>query len=89
MGSTILWNAWEWCSDWFAYRYYESSPTRDPSGPDNASSPSDVQGRTARSVRGGDWGSIAKLVRVSARIWFQPDYPHLDVGFRCVREVIP
>jgi formylglycine-generating enzyme required for sulfatase activity len=39
-------NAWEWCSDWFAWDYYTKSPEADPQGPETGA---------LRVVRGADW----------------------------------
>jgi len=27
-------NVWEWCNDWYDWKYYRTSPKRDPQGPD-------------------------------------------------------
>ncbi len=39
-------NVWEWCSDWYGYDYYSSSPQNNPKGPGNGSN---------RVLRGGSW----------------------------------
>jgi formylglycine-generating enzyme required for sulfatase activity len=39
-------NVWEWCSDWYGEKYYESSPSFNPQGPSSGSN---------RVLRGGSW----------------------------------
>lgn len=51
-------NVAEWCHDWFEWKYYEKSPTNDPTGP--------AEG-TSRVVRGGFWGSSAWRSRSAYR----------------------
>jgi formylglycine-generating enzyme required for sulfatase activity len=75
-----LGNVWEWCSDWFDDGYYKSSPPRDPPGPASGA---------MRSLRGGSWNYYARNVRVSDRNRNQPGSRFDDLGFRCVRELIP
>jgi formylglycine-generating enzyme required for sulfatase activity len=75
-----LGNVWEWCSDWFADSYYKTSPPKDPRGPDKG---------TSRSLRGGSWYDFAWDARVSFRSRNHPGFRDNNLGFRCVREVIP
>ena len=69
-------NVWEWCSDWYADDYYESSPRRDPQGPDNGSS---------RVLRGGSWVNSSQSCRSALRFRFSPDFRSPNLGFRVLR----
>jgi formylglycine-generating enzyme required for sulfatase activity len=42
-----------------------------------------------RVLRGGSFHISAWYLRAAVRGWFEPDYGGSDVGFRCVREVVP
>ena len=71
-------NVWEWCNDWFAQDYYQSSPSSDPPGP--------LSG-TGRVVRGGAFDSDSDWLRSSSRESFTPDQAVDTLGFRVVRTV--
>jgi sulfatase modifying factor 1 len=66
-------NVHEWCSDWYAPDYYESSPSRDPQGP--------AEG-TRRVSRGGSWRHKVKVTRCAARSSIPPAFQYADYGFR-------
>jgi len=66
-------NVWEWCSDW--YGGYADAEVSDPRGP--ASGP-------ARVVRGGSWGSYARLCRSAYRDGIEPERRGGRLGFRVV-----
>ncbi len=66
-------NVWEWCSDWYAYDYYASSPKKNPQGPATG---------TARVKRGGCWGSLAEVCRVANRAYDKPGYWDCTNGLR-------
>jgi formylglycine-generating enzyme required for sulfatase activity len=70
-----LGNVWEWTSDWYAAKL----PTAviDPAGPRFGKS---------RSLRGGSWGNISRVTRVSFRIRNEPEDRDGDIGVRCVCE---
>jgi hypothetical protein len=46
-------NTWTWCNDWYARRYYDSSPSHNPTGPDSGTPMPD--GKPYRCLRGGSW----------------------------------
>ena len=45
--------------------------------------------KTMRVLRGGSFSLDARYLRASNRNWFGPVDRFNDIGFRCVREVIP
>ena len=73
-------NVWEWCSDWYSSSY-NAKDTNNPTGPSTGSK---------RVLRGGSWGKIARICRVSYRDNTSPDARNAffeGFGFRVV--VIP
>jgi len=76
----ILGNVWEWVNDWYDEKYYQSSPSQDPSGPASGQ---------ARVVRGGSWVNFfPRVVRVSYRAWALPGDKDIKFGFRSLREEV-
>jgi formylglycine-generating enzyme required for sulfatase activity len=63
----------EWCSDWYDYNYYQTSPERNPQGP---------QTGRRRSSRGGSWRHRIKFSRCAARSSLPPSFQYADYGFR-------
>ncbi|MBR4838137.1 MAG: SUMF1/EgtB/PvdO family nonheme iron enzyme [Bacteroidales bacterium] len=66
-------NVWEWCQDW--YGSYSSGSQTNPTGPASGS---------RRVLRGGSWGSRARICRVSDRGSSDPGNRYNDYGFRLV-----
>ena len=52
-------NVFEWCSDWYCWNYYKSSPQNNPKG--------FSEGCSYRVYRGGSWNSSDNNCRVSCR----------------------
>ena len=63
----------EWCSDYYDYNYYHSSPERNPQGPPSGQ---------RRSSRGGSWRHKIKFSRCAARSSLPPSFKYADYGFR-------
>lgn len=73
-------NVYEWCSDWYAYNYYETSAQepQSPSGP--------LQG-VYRVLRGGCWKSLKEDLRCAHRHRNNPGAFNSTYGFRCAADV--
>ncbi len=73
-------NVYEWCSDWYAYNYYDASALEplDPQGP--------AQG-VYRVLRGGCWKSLKEDLRCSHRHRNNPGAVNGTYGFRCAADV--
>ncbi len=72
-------NVWEWCNDWYASDYYDTSPFDNPTGPASG---------TIRVLRGGVWDISAFRCRVAVRVTF--GFPHFrfsTFGFRIVLDL--
>ncbi|MBI3754973.1 MAG: SUMF1/EgtB/PvdO family nonheme iron enzyme [Deltaproteobacteria bacterium] len=66
-------NVWEWVSDWYNDRYYESSPKNNPNGPSTGSE---------HALRGGSWLDNPRSFRLTSRNWHYPVYRDNHFGFR-------
>jgi formylglycine-generating enzyme required for sulfatase activity len=69
-------NVWEWCSDWYDENYYQTSPSRNPTGAETG---------TYRVLRGGSWDySNPDYFRCANRSRNTPGSRNKYLGFRCV-----
>ena len=66
---------WQWCSDWFDEKYYSTSPSNNPQGPQNMVTDN-------KAVRGGSWWGPMRDTRVATRDKWPPESKDDDVGFR-------
>ncbi|PIS02825.1 MAG: serine/threonine protein kinase [Chlamydiae bacterium CG10_big_fil_rev_8_21_14_0_10_42_34] len=73
-------NVYEWCQDWYAYNYYDTSSVEpdEPVGP-----PQGVY----RVLRGGCWKSLKEDLRCSHRHRNNPGAVNGTYGFRCAADV--
>lgn len=69
-------NVWEWVQDWYGANYYETSPSRNPPGPE--------QGQF-KVVRGGSWSDLPKYLLTYGRFKLPPATRNSYTGFRCAR----
>lgn len=69
-------NVWEWTADWYGSDYYQNSPAKNPTGPQNGED---------RILRGGSWYHYPDYLRVASRMSQFPAFHHETIGFRCVR----
>ena len=69
-------NVWEWVQDWYAANYYETSPERNPQGPE--------QGQF-KVLRGGSWSDLPKYLLTYGRFKLPPETRNSYTGFRCAK----
>lgn len=71
-------NVWEWVADWFYGKYYQQSPSDNPTGPET--------GKT-RVQRGGAWDEEENgwSVRITQRFYDFPESADFLLGFRCAK----
>lgn len=69
-------NVWEWVSDWYDEHYYQSSPSRNPTGPSSGND---------KVLRGGSWNFTPRALRSTARLFTQPTDRFYGVGVRCAK----
>ena len=76
----LVGNVWQWVADAYGERYYETSPSVDPLGPET--------GRF-RVARGASWKPYPKLLRISNRGRYLPTSRNYYTGLRCARDSAP
>ena len=82
-------NVWEWCSDWYHYRYFDKKEFDNPVGPDTSFDPLEP-GVDKRVTKGGSFlcnDSYCSRYRPGARGGTTPDTGLNHTGFRCVVSV--
>jgi formylglycine-generating enzyme required for sulfatase activity len=72
-------NIHEWCSDWYDPRYYYSSPSENPRGPESGA---------RKASRGGAWRHHIKIARCAARSSIPPEFRYADYGFRVAADAL-
>ena len=70
-------NIYEWVAGWFSDTYYQTSPADNPPGPSAPDS------RNSRTIRGGSWGNLARIIRSAARDNVGNGTGGQNFGFRC------
>jgi formylglycine-generating enzyme len=74
----VVGNVWEWVNDWYDARYYEKSPSKNPTGP---------QEGTKKVIRGAGWQNETPTVRIFTRVDSDPSMRNESTGFRCAADV--
>ena len=84
-------NVWEWCLDEYDGVFYTSSPRWNPIAGGSITSVIDnfMNIKASRVLRGGGWNNAAQLVRVAERDSPDPTRANSNIGFRCVKSVVP
>lgn len=73
----VVGNVWEWVNDWYDARYYEKSPSKNPTGP---------QEGTKKVIRGAGWQNETPTVRIFTRVDSDPTMRNESTGFRCAAD---
>ncbi len=71
-------NVMEWVTDWYAERYFEEAPERNPPSPDHG---------VFRVLRGGGYATTGADIRITSRSKMVPDFRDETIGFRCADSV--
>lgn len=69
-------NVWEWVQDWYKAAYYEESPARNPTGPEEGQ---------FKVLRGGSWSELPKYLLTYGRFKLPPATQNSYTGFRCAK----
>jgi len=64
----------EWVNDWYAERYFEEAPEKNPPSPDHG---------VFRVLRGGGYSTTEADIRITSRSKMVPDFRDETIGFRC------
>jgi formylglycine-generating enzyme required for sulfatase activity len=67
-------NVMEWVTDWYAERYFEEAPERNPPSPGHG---------VFRVLRGGGYATTGADIRITSRSKMVPDFRDETIGFRC------
>ncbi len=69
-------NVYEWMADWYSEDYYGSSPSENPTGPEDG---------VYKVLRGGSWSDAWTFLRTAYRSFGSafPSYYGNNIGFRC------
>jgi formylglycine-generating enzyme required for sulfatase activity len=67
-------NVMEWVADWYAERYFEEAPERNPPSPDHG---------VFRVLRGGGYATTGADIRITSRSKMVQDFRDETIGFRC------
>ena len=73
-------NVMEWVGDWYAERYFEEAPERNPPSPDHG---------VFRVLRGGGYATTGADIRITSRSKMVPDFRDEAIGFRCASSELP
>lgn len=72
-------NVWEWVADWHDAEYFQSSPFKNPKGPETGN---------YKVTKGGDFfGRHGYEVRASSRFPYDPINISPAIGFRCAKSI--
>ena len=69
-------NVWEWCRDFYDYKFYKKYPDRTYNDRD----------RKQRVLRGGSWANVKRRLRTSNRLGSAAGTRNDNFGFRLVME---
>jgi len=75
---------WQWCQDNFDSKYYSSSVSIDPAGPESGDESQEFYGVKvpAKVLRGGSFLDTADMVRATARSAAPAAHRGINIGFR-------
>ena len=80
-------NVWEWTNDWYRPDYYQHSPAKNPTGPEDSFDPQEP-GTPKRVTRGGSFlcsDEYCIAYQAGIRGKTSPDTGLQHTGFRCVK----